>query len=133
MAFTDSIRKKHRSMTVALAFALSVGAPFDQVESFDELSVAVQPHTIAPGGTVRMTVRVPRDSTNARLRLEIEASQFYTSSDIALNGAGAAVVHERTWEALPPGDYQATASVWKNDDSVVVATAAFTVRPMTRR
>ncbi len=62
-------------------------------------------------GELHATVRVdPRDE-NRLLRITLDGPLYYASTDVQLDGAEAARVHDMWWRFLPPGEYAVTATV----------------------
>ena len=53
---------------------------------------------------------------NRNLRLVVESEQFYTSSDIQLDGLEAPIVHTIHLKALPAGDYCVEATLFRGSE-----------------
>jgi hypothetical protein len=73
------------------------------------VSVDVRPSVIHAGGSVRTTVRAPRDPHNRVLRIVLEAADFYASSDLQLDGTNAPAIYQFDWQTLPSGSYRVEA------------------------
>jgi hypothetical protein len=91
------------------------------------VSVAVRPAVVFVGGDVRTTVRTPRDARNRELRVIVDAPEYYASSDVQLNGDGAAVTHQFTWKALPGGAYRVEAVLLREGGQTETFTTCFAV------
>lgn len=106
-------------------------APASSVESLsvesDLLKVSTRPSLTYEGGAVRTTIRVGRDWRNRILRLSIDGARFGASSEFWLEGADAAIVHERLWPTLPGGVYEVRVTVERNDGSTRMASTRFQV------
>lgn len=62
-------------------------------------------------GELHATVRVDPKEENRVLRVSLDGPLYYASTDVQLDGAAAARVHDMWWRFLPPGEYQVTATV----------------------
>lgn len=91
------------------------------------LKVSTRPSLTYEGGAVRTTIRVGRDWRNRVLRLSVDGERFGASSDFWLDGAYAAIVHERIWPTLPAGVYEVRVTVERNDGSANAARTHFQV------
>jgi hypothetical protein len=91
------------------------------------VTIAVRPRVSFAGGDVRTTVRAPRDARNRALRVVVEASEFYASSDVQLDGDAAAATHQFTWKTLPGGAYRVEAIVTRDDGETASSTSCFAV------
>jgi hypothetical protein len=91
------------------------------------ITIAVRPSVLFAGGDVRTTIRAPRDARNRALRVVVEASEFYASSDVQLDGDAAAATHQFTWKTLPGGAYRVEAIVTRDDGETASSTSCFAV------
>ena len=91
------------------------------------MSVAVRPVVVFAGGDVRTTVRTPRDARNRELRVIVDAPEYYASSDVQLNGDGAAATHQFTWKTLPGGTYRVEAILLREGGESETSAACFSV------
>jgi hypothetical protein len=91
------------------------------------VSIAVRPTILFAGGDVRTTVRTPRDARNRELRISIDAAEYYASSDVQLDGDGAATTHQFTWKGLPGGAYRVEATLLREDGHKETFTTCFAV------
>ena len=91
------------------------------------VTVNIRPLVLFAGGDVRTTVRTPRDPRNRELRIIVEAADYYASSDVQLDGDGAAATHQHTWKALPGGAYRVEAILLRADGERRTATSCFAV------
>lgn len=62
-------------------------------------------------GELHATVRVDPHEENRLLRVSLDGPLYYASTDVQLDGASSARVHDMWWRALPPGEYSITAMV----------------------
>jgi hypothetical protein len=62
-------------------------------------------------GELHATVRVDRQEENRLLRVTLDGPLYYASTDVQLDGASSARVHDMWWRSLPPGEYSITAMV----------------------
>jgi hypothetical protein len=104
---------------------LLLAAPTAAAEA--PVSIAVRPSVVFVGGDVRTTVRTPRDPRNRELRISIDAADYYASSDVQLDGDGAAATHQFTWKALPGGAYRVEATLLREDGETATFTTCFAV------
>jgi hypothetical protein len=96
------------------ALALWIAAPLVQA-SDAAVAVAVRPTVSFAGGEVRAIVRTPRDARNRELRVVVEAAEYYSSSDVQLDGDEAPATHQFSWKALPGGNYRVEAILLRDD------------------
>lgn len=86
----------------------SQSAPADR----SKLTVRVTPLIRLTRGEARGVVIVPRHADNRVLRVILESEDYYSLSDIQLDGEYAALSHNLSWRDLPPGSYRATVQVY---------------------
>jgi hypothetical protein len=79
------------------------------------LTLEVSPNAALAGTYVRARIRVPPDVENRMLRLSVESSNYFRSSDVTLNGADAPITHIVPLRALPAGSYAVVATVYGVD------------------
>jgi hypothetical protein len=91
------------------------------------VTIKVRPAVLFAGGDVRTTVRTPRDPRNRGLRVIVEAADYYASSDVQLDGVGAAATHQFTWKDLPGGAYRVEAILLREDGAKETFTSCFAV------
>jgi hypothetical protein len=107
MATTPDVRlTRCAGGVVLLVWALAGPAP---LASDAAIAVDVRPSVIYAGGTVRTTIRTPRDPRNRTMRIVLEAADYYASSEVQLDGAGAPAVYQFEWQTLPSGSYSVEA------------------------
>ena len=78
----------------------------------EKLTVRVTPLVVLAPTNARGLVRVPRHADNRLLRVVLESENYYSSSDIELQGADAAQTHLFNWRALPPGSYRVRVEIY---------------------
>ena len=88
------------------------GQPF-QVRPAEapKLTVRVTPLVRLTRGDARGLVTVPRHHDNRVLRVILESEDYYSRSDIQLDGEEAAQNHHLYWRNLPHGSYWVTVEV----------------------
>lgn len=86
----------------------SQSAPVDR----SKLTVRVTPLVRFTRGEALGVVIVPRHADNRILRVILESEDYYTLSDIPLDGEYAALSHPLSWRDLPPGSYSVTVQVY---------------------
>jgi hypothetical protein len=62
-------------------------------------------------GELHATVKVDPHEENRLLRVSLDGPLYYASTDVQLDGASSARVHDMWWRSLPPGEYAVTAMV----------------------
>jgi hypothetical protein len=62
-------------------------------------------------GELHATVRVDPKDENRLLRVSLDGPLYYASTEVQLDGASSARVHDLWWRFLPPGEYAVTATV----------------------
>jgi hypothetical protein len=77
-----------------------------------KVTVRVTPLVRLDRGDARGLVMVPRHSDNRVLRVILESEDYYSRSDIQLDGEEAARSHNLYWRGLPPGIYWVTVEVY---------------------
>jgi len=93
----------------------------------EKVTVKIRPVVLFAGGDVRTTVRTPRDHRNRGLRVVVEGSDFFASSDVQLDGMDAATTHQFTWKELPGGPYRVDAILLREDGERTTVTECFSV------
>jgi hypothetical protein len=76
------------------------------------LTVRVIPLIRLTRGDARGVVIVPRHGDNRVLRIILESEDYYSLSDITLDGEDAALSYPVSWQDLPPGSYCVTVQVY---------------------
>jgi len=103
-------------LTGLLAAASPAAAP-------PPVTVQVSPNASMAPATVRVTVTVEPDERNRGLTVEADSLNFYSSSEVTLEGNGSSRVRRFEFKNLPPGDYEVRATVQRNDGRRQMATA----------
>ena len=86
--------------------------PQERSADDSKLTVRVTPLVRLSRGEARGLVMVPRHSDNRVLRVVLESEDYYSRSDIQLDGEEAARSHNLHWRSLPPGIYWVTVEVY---------------------
>jgi hypothetical protein len=81
---------------------------------------------LAPA-VLRSTVFVEQSPDNRILRVSVDGENYYSSSDIALEGADAPRSHQMQWYGLPAGDYQVSMELFGTAGSRAVLVRRFSV------
>jgi hypothetical protein len=92
-----------------------------------KVTVKIRPLVLWAGGEVRTTVRTPRDARNRELRVIVEGTDYYASSDVQLDGVDAATTHQFTWKDLPSGPYRVDAILLRENGEKTTVTDCFAV------
>lgn len=111
---------------VGVCLFLPIGVSADDPEHY-KVSVKIRPTVLWAGGEVRTTVRTPRDARNRELRVIVEGSDYYASSDVQLDGVDSATTHQFTWKDLPSGPYRVDAILLREDGEKTTVTDCFAV------
>jgi hypothetical protein len=77
-----------------------------------KLTVRVAPLVHLTRGDTRGVVVVPRHADNRLLRVILESEDYYSRSDIQLDGQDAPQDYPLYWRDLPPGSYSVTIRVY---------------------
>ena len=77
-----------------------------------KLTVRVSPLVRLTRGDARGVVTVPRHADNRMLRVVLESEDYYTLSELPLDGEDAAQNHLFHWRDLPPGSYRVTVQIY---------------------
>ena len=75
-------------------------------------TVRVTPLVRLTRGDARGVVTVERHTDNRMLRVIIESENYYSRSDVQLDGEDASRIHAFYWQDLPPGSYRVTVYVY---------------------
>jgi hypothetical protein len=111
---------------VAVCLLVPLGANAENPEH-DKVTVKIRPMVLFAGGEVRTTVHTPRDARNRGLRIIVEGTDYYASSDVQMDGMDAATTHQFTWKDLPGGPYRVDAILVREDGEKTTATNCFAV------
>lgn len=79
------------------------------------LELRVTPRATQSPGTIRVTATMERHPANREITLEAESGGFFRSSTSSLEGADAPKSYTRVFSGLPPGTYEITARLERND------------------
>jgi hypothetical protein len=109
---------------VCLSVPLGIAAEDPERE---KVTVKIKPMVIFAGGEVRTTVRTPRDARNRGLRVIVEGTDYYASSDVQLDGVDSSTSHQFTWKDLPGGPYRVDAILMREDGEKTTVTNCFAV------
>jgi hypothetical protein len=80
-----------------------------------KLTVRVTPLVRLTRGDARGVVSVPRHVNNRVLRVILESEDYYSLSEVQLDGEDAPQSHSLYWRDLPPGSYRVTVHVYGTD------------------
>src|SRR5262249_34982607 len=129
-----NVRRKYRDAAVFAAVGLTavvsqplfgaaqdtrrpaIAAPADdrhsEVVDVKKLTVHVTPLVHLTRTDARGVVTVPKHRDNRVLRVILESQDYYTASDVELDGDNAPQSHTFYWRDLPPGSYRASVRVY---------------------
>jgi hypothetical protein len=93
---------------VAVGFVMLLPRP---TNATDRVGFTLSSTIMSIFGELHATVRVDPKDENRTLRVSLDGPLYYASTDVQLDGASAARVHDMWWRALPPGEYAVTATV----------------------
>jgi hypothetical protein len=111
-----------RILCLALLVSVPVVMSGDMGRALDDrLELRVRPKMAPSPGWFRATAMVERHASNRRLTFAAESEDYYRSSSISLDGAESARTHSVTFQQLPPGKYDITVILERNDGPVIVA------------
>lgn len=79
------------------------------------LELRVTPRAAQSPATIRVTATVERDPKNREITIVADSGSFFRSSSTELEGADAPKSYTRVFANLPPGTYDITAKVERND------------------
>lgn len=85
------------------------------VNSNTPLTLQVTPRMAIAGTFVQALVRVYPDNQNRLLRVSVESTNYFRSSDVTLDGADAKISHTVPLRALPAGSYDVVAVVYGSE------------------
>jgi len=100
---------------VNLAVATGLLAAASPAAAPPPVTVQVTPNASMAPATVRVTVTVEPDERNRGLMVEADSLNFYSSSEVTLEGTGSSRVKRFEFKNLPPGEYEVRATVQRND------------------
>ena len=86
------------------------------------LELRVRPRATQGPATIRVTAIVERHAANREITLEAESGGFLRSSSRTLEGADAPTKYTRIFAGLPPGTYEVTARLERNDGTEILDT-----------
>jgi hypothetical protein len=117
-----------RFWVIAAVFLLSVPILVDaEGPEPEKVTIKIRPLVLFAGGDVRTTVRAPRDARNRDMRIVVEGTDFYASSDVQLDGVDAATTHQFTWKELPGGAYRVDVILFRADGERSTVSSCFAV------
>ncbi|MGH9314152.1 MAG: hypothetical protein ACRD1S_13270 [Vicinamibacterales bacterium] len=103
-----------RRSIALIALTLTAGVSLASAGSGDAVAIArVTPRVAFGPVDVMALVQVEPHAENRRLQLILDSGEYYFSTDIQLDGAGARKSHFVTWRAVRPGKYLLTATVYR--------------------
>jgi hypothetical protein len=79
------------------------------------LDLRVRPQATQSPGTIRITATMERHAANREITIEAESGGFLRSSSRSLEGAAAPRAYTRVFANLPPGKYEVSATLERND------------------
>ena len=103
---------------IAQAPAMAKGKPGDRSKGAriqsdgSPLTLRVTPRLAWIGSAVQALVRISPDDRNRLLRITVDSSDYYRSTDVALDGAEARRSHLLLLTSLPAGSYAIHAVVY---------------------
>jgi hypothetical protein len=83
----------------------------------EAITIRLSENVLRAPAYLRITVLVEKNKDNRRLKVEADSSEYYRSSETALEGLSAPRAHDVVFRSLPEGQYQIRASVEGMDGS----------------
>jgi hypothetical protein len=115
---------------ICLLLIVRMVAPAAGAAAQERVAVQVRPAFAQAPATVRIDVMVEPDEHNRALLIGLDSGEYYRSSAIALEGAGAARFYSVQYAAVPAGAYQVQVEVHTaTGDARGEAHGAVTVMP----
>ncbi len=99
---------------VVLGCSLLAGTPAAVSEP---LAISVHPIVSMAPATVTLNVTIEPDERNRLLTVVTDSTDFYSASEVSLDGDKAARTQRFTVKNLPAGDYLVRARITRGDDS----------------
>lgn len=110
-------------MKLVVAAALGCLLLAGSAPASEPVTVAAKPFVSMAPATLLVDVIVEPDARNRVLSVVTESDDFYTLSEVELNGDHAARKQKFTIRNLPPGEYVVQARIKRADDSERIAQA----------
>lgn len=92
----------------------------EQAQETKPLQLRVTPRATQSPGTIRVTATVERHPDNRKITIEAESGEFLRSSSASLDGAEASRTYTRVFGGLPPGTYDVSARLERNDGTELI-------------
>lgn len=91
------------------------------------------PAAVAVPGNVRIKATIDRDPQNRGLRIEVESSDYYRSSEVTLDGQSSPSSFSVLFQGIPIGEYRLSATLIRADGEGASVSKAFIVTGVGRR
>jgi hypothetical protein len=111
----QGVVKRTRAQSLDSRNTAVSGAPkaVTQAEPALELKLT-RKYTFSPG-YVQSLIKISPHADNRLLRVTLDSANYYRSSDVELEGAGAARSHFFNWTQLPAGHYDIVVTIFGPD------------------
>jgi hypothetical protein len=96
-------------LSVAALVAFAPGATTAKAK--DRVTVTLSATVLSSDGELHAKVRVDPQDENRLLNISLDGPLYFASTDVQLDGASSARVHDMWWRHIPPGDYIVKATV----------------------
>jgi hypothetical protein len=96
---------------LGIAVVVGIGGLPRATDATDRVAFTLSSTVLNITSELHATVRVDPHEENRTLRVSLDGPLYYASTDVQLDGAAAAKVHDLWWRHLPPGEYAVTATV----------------------
>jgi hypothetical protein len=103
---------------VVLGCSLLAGTP---ATASEPLTITANPIVSMSPATITLNVTVEPDDRNRTLTVVTDSEDFYSASEVTLDGGNAARRQRFTVRNLPPGEYVVQARITRADESERVA------------
>jgi hypothetical protein len=121
------MRKRVLFTCIVVAAGLLLNLESD-LAARDRVKIMVDPTVAVPPATLRVRTVVEPDESNRALEVVVDSAEFYSSSELRLDGEHASRVNALTLRDLPAGEYRVTATLTTADGQHWVAIKQIQVR-----
>lgn len=91
------------------------------------VAVQVSPNVSMAPATVRVVVTVEPDDRNRGLRVEADSNEFFSASEVSLDGKSSSRTQRFEFKNLPPGQYDVRVTLERSDGGSQVASTGYIV------
>ena len=99
----------------AVALVVTMSQSVLSAVDFPKPTIRFTPLVRLTRGDAQGVVTVPRHADNRVLRVILESEDYYSLSEVQLDGVDAPLSHSFHWQSLPSGSYRVTVHVYGTD------------------